>query len=362
MNSVSFLTSIALALSPFCLASTFDVAGDRFHLDGQAFQTRSGEMHYPRIPMEEWDERVGMAKAVGLLEPLSVAEGGPVLMVQVENEFGHFGTRDPEYLRAMEQALRSGGHRGLLFTGDGATEAYQQRGGTKDLLKAVNFAGEAKSAFATLAAVQPGKPRFTTEFWVGWFDQWGRPHHDIEAREKALDLKWMMAEGISFNLYMFHGGTTRGFWSGANWDGSYRPTAGSSDYSAPLDESGRPTAKYDAFREIIGRKIGMDRLPAVPAGSIGTLSLGEELPLLDGQRIGIGGRSGGNAPVPVKAGPGKHRLDLLVENMGRINCGQVMNTERGIPEAGRGWRERGVVRFDLPPLEVQDPRTAGHLT
>lgn len=498
----SFLTSIALALSHPCLASTFEVAGDQFHLDGQAFQIRSGEMHYPRIPVAEWDERVEMAKAMGLntislylfwnlhetspgqydfagqkdflafirtcgeqgmkvivrpgpyvcaewdlgglpawllaepgvklrstdprylepakawmskvagmLEPLSVANGGPVLMLQVENEFGSFGTRDPEYLRAMEQALRSGGYRGLLFTGDGASEGNQQRGGTKDLLKAVNFGGEAKSAFATLAAVQPGKPRFTAEFWVGWFDQWGHPHHHIKAREKAADLEWMMAEGISFNLYMFHGGSTRGFWSGANWDGSYRPTAGSYDYSAPLDESGRPTAKYDAFREIIGRKIGKDRLPAVPAmapaGSVGTLSLSEELPLLealpagvrkevpvtleqlgqgggfvlyrteiegpvdapldlaavkdrvivllDGRRIGIGGRSVGKEPVPVKAGPGKHQLDLLVENMGRINYGQVMNTERKGLEAALKLGDRELADFEHVPLPLEQP-------
>jgi beta-galactosidase len=225
-----------------------------------------------------------MRKVAGMLEPLSVAKDGPVLMVQLENEFGSYGS-DPEYLRELEAALRGGGYTGMLFAGDGSGEETQRRGGLPGLLKAANFGKEAKPAFETLEKIQPGKPRFTAEFWIGWFDQWGRPHHRINARQKSADLEWMMDEGVSFNLYMFHGGTTRGFWTGANLEGgTYRPTTNSYDYSAPLDESGRPTPKYHVFRDIIARRIGQEALPEIPAvsarGSIGTISFGEELSFL----------------------------------------------------------------------------------
>ncbi|MCW1926013.1 beta-galactosidase [Luteolibacter arcticus] len=501
MKPFAFLTAAYTALLPISHAATFEVAGNQFHLDGQAFQIRAGEMHYPRIPRAEWANRVKMAKAMGLntvslylfwnlheerpgqfdfegqkdfvafirecgsqgmkvivrpgpyvcaewelggipawvmaepgvklrstdrrylepakawmrnvagmLEPLSVAKDGPVLMLQLENEFGSFAS-DPEYLRELEAALRGGGYTGLLFAGDGPGEETQRRGGLPGLLKAANFGKEAKPAFETLEKVQPGKPRFTAEFWIGWFDQWGRPHHRIDARQKSADLEWMMDEGVSFNLYMFHGGTTRGFWTGANWDGAYRPTTNSYDYSAPLDESGRPTPKYHIFREIISRRLGQETLPEVPAlpspGTIGPISLGEQLSflkslpagetkevpasmeqfgqgrgfvlyraqikgpvdapldlaqvqdrvivLLDGKRIGLGGRSVGTTPVQITAGEGSHRLDLLVENMGRINFGPVMNSERkgltGIVRLG----DRELAAFEHISLPLDQP-------
>jgi beta-galactosidase len=497
-----FLAAVCATFVPISHASTFEVAGNQFHLDGQAFQIRAGEMHYPRIPREEWASRVTMAKAMGLntvslylfwnlheekpglfdfegqkdfvafirecgsqgmkvivrpgpyvcaewelggipawvmaepgtklrstdhrylepakawmrkvgsmLEPLSVAKDGPVLMVQLENEFGSLGRSDPEYLQSLEGALRGGGYTGLLFAGDGHGEDAQRRGGLPGLLKAANFGNEAKPTFEALEKVQPGKPRFTAEFWVGWFDQWGRPHHRIDARQKAADLEWMMAEGVSFNLYMFHGGTTRGFWTGANIEGDYRPTTNSYDYSAPLDESGRPTAKYHVFREIIARKIGQEALPEIPTfsatGSIGTISFSEQLPflksvpsgetkefpasmeqlgqntgfllyrtkikgpvdapldlakvqdraivLLDGKRIGLGGRSVGTTPVQITAGEGSHRLDLLVENMGRVNFGAVMSDERKGLTGSVRLGETELTAFEHVSLRLDQP-------
>jgi beta-galactosidase len=230
----------------------------------------------------------------------------------------------------------------------------------------------------------PGEPDFCAEFWVGWFDAWDRPRGFPPAHMMTRDLAWMMKNGASFSLYMFHGGSTRGLWSGANRDKTYLPTTDCYDYQAPLDESGRPTLKYQQIRDIIQNELSGVSLPAIPRlpapGSIGEIQLTEQcrlldaLPegktsdtlqtmedlgqitgfllyrtsvdgplegelalgdvkdrvhvILDGQVIGISGRSTKGAAISVKLSTGTHKLDLLVENMGRVNYGKQMNQER----------------------------------
>ena len=455
-------------------SADFRVEGKSFILDGKPFQIRSGEIHYSRVPRDEWRTRIQMAKAMGLntvatyvfwnlheakrgefdfggekdvaefvrlcgaegmkaivrpgpyvcaewdlgglpawllaepgiklrstdpkfmepakewmrrtgaiLQPLSVAQGGPVIMVQLENEYGFYGS-DAGYLDELQRALRSGGYQGTIFTSDAATGDALRNGGQSGVLRAVNFGGGAETAFGALRKVAPGQPDFTAEFWVGWFDQWGRPHHWIAAHDKVGDLDWMMRHGASFNLYMFHGGTTRGLMTGAGMDGHYRPLTCNYDYAAPLNESGRPTEKYRAFRAVIQSALKDEKLPDIPkipsTGSMGNIPLTEQcrlvdaIPegqtnttlrtmedlgqitgficyrtpingpaegaldlakvkdrvyvLLDGKLQGISGRSTQGAAVSLNIPQGKHRLDLLVENMGRINFGKAMMEER----------------------------------
>jgi beta-galactosidase len=102
------------------------------------------------------------------------------------------------------------------------------------------------------------------EYWAGWFDEWGGKHAQTDAAVQIRDLKWMLAQGYSVNLYMFHGGTTFGFMNGANFYESYKPQTTSYDYDAALDESGRPTKKYFAFREVIAAHDPAAKLPDVP--------------------------------------------------------------------------------------------------
>jgi beta-galactosidase len=358
-------------------------------------------------PAKEWVRRIA-----AMVEPLSVGKGGPVIMVQVENEYGSFANSDREYLRELEKSLRSGGFTGILFTCDGAVPGSLAKGGIRRMTKAVNFGRDASSAFKELARVNPEQPPFTAEFWVGWFDQWQRPHNRGNLREKSADLAWMMEHGASFNLYMFHGGSTRGMWNGANWDGRYRPTTCGYDYDAPLDESGRPTPKYHAFREIIARKLKDGEVPEVPAlqkpGRIGTILLEERASLpegiasedcgntlpsmedagqgtgfilysanvtgpvegtldlasakdrvyvsLNGALAGIGGRSTEAGGVAVSIPPGEHRIEFLVENMGRLNYGEMDGERKGLeklPElAGAKFTDVrfGLIPSDRPPV------------
>ena len=211
-------------------------------------------------PAERWMKRLGQE-----LAPLQLARGGPILAVQVENEYGSFGN-DKQYVRWVRDALLNAGFTdSLLFTADGGD---QLRAGTlPDVHAAVNFGpGAAKAEFAKLAAFRPGRPMFNSEYWVGWFDHWGEHHHTTNAEQQAKEIDWILGQGYSINLYMFHGGTSFGFMSGANWDHqTYEPDVTSYDYDSPLSESGALTKKFHAFRDVIAKHRPDASIPDPPA-------------------------------------------------------------------------------------------------
>ncbi|MQA05884.1 MAG: beta-galactosidase [Streptosporangiales bacterium] len=190
-----------------------------------------------------------------------VHRGGNVIMVQVENEYGSYGT-DRAYLEHLVTGMRARGIEVPMFTSDGAADANLTAGSLPDVLATVNFGSAPKDAFATLRRHQQDGPLMCAEYWNGWFDHWGEPHHTRSAEDAAETLGEILELGASVNIYMAHGGTNFGFWAGANnTKGELEPTVTSYDYDAPLDEAGRPTEKYWAFREVIGRYTA---LPAEP--------------------------------------------------------------------------------------------------
>jgi beta-galactosidase len=200
------------------------------------------------------------------LAPLQITRGGPILMMQVENEYGNFG-QDHVYLRAIEQMIRDAGFDVTLFTSNGSWPDALSGGTLPDALSVINFGDNSDPAreFANFAKSRQHVPRMCGEFWVGWFDHWGEQHHVTPPAHSARGLEWMLSQGISVNLYMVHGGTTFGFMNGANWDSSYEPDISSYDYDAPLDEAGRPTAKFHALHEVIRKHLPPGtELPALP--------------------------------------------------------------------------------------------------
>jgi beta-galactosidase len=200
------------------------------------------------------------------LAPLLSTRGGPIIAVQVENEYGSFGN-DSLYMRAVKDAvIHSGFGEVLLFTADGPGQL--PAGALSELPPVVNFGpGYADSAFAYLRRFRPSGPRMAGEWWAGWFDQWGGRHETTDAAAEARELDSMLTRGYSVNFYMFHGGTTFGFWNGANYDrrNGYRPQTTSYDYDAALDEAGRPSRKFPLFREVIARHRPGVTLPEPPA-------------------------------------------------------------------------------------------------
>ncbi|TDE96047.1 beta-galactosidase [Occultella glacieicola] len=206
---------------------------------------------------------------IPIIAERQLTRGGPVIAVQAENEYGSYGN-DADYLRAMVDGLRARGIDVPLFTSDGPEPLMLAGGTVPGLLATANFGSRQAEAFAELARVRPDQPGMCMEFWNGWFDHWGTPHHRRDAASAAEELAGMLADGRSVNFYMAHGGTNFGVWAGANChdleddaaEPQYQPTITSYDYDAPIAEDGTLTAKFDAFRDVIAAHTG--RTPPAP--------------------------------------------------------------------------------------------------
>ena len=193
-----------------------------------------------------------LGQVMDIVAPLQIDRGGPVILLQVENEYGAYGA-DHEYLRVLTDLFLKAGATVPLTTVDQPTPGMLAAGNIPGLHATGSFGSRATERLAALRAHQQTGPLMCSEFWCGWFDHWGAHHHVTDAAESARELDALLAAGASVNIYMLHGGTNFGLSNGANDKGVYRPTVTSYDYDAPLDEAGRPTAKFWAFREVIAR-------------------------------------------------------------------------------------------------------------
>ncbi|HEV2486680.1 MAG TPA: beta-galactosidase family protein [Terracidiphilus sp.] len=210
-------------------------------------------------PARRWLLRLGKE-----LAPLQIANGGPIIAVQVENEYGSFGN-DHAYMEQIHHDLIDAGfNKSVLYTADGTVQLPD--GSLPELPAVINFGpGEAKKDFAILHRLRPNGPFMTGEYWAGWFDHWGEKHQRTDAKQQSEELAWILRQGYSISIYMFHGGTSFGWMNGANINhGKYEPDVTSYDYDAPLDESGRPTLKYNLFRDVISKATGIAP-PPVPS-------------------------------------------------------------------------------------------------
>ena len=189
------------------------------------------------------------------LAPLQVNHGGNILMVQLENEYGSY-SNDKEYLDLNQKIFREAGFDGLLFTCDGPSQ--MPAGYLPGYLPAVNGEDNPAKVKELINKYHNGKgPYYIAEWYPGWFDSWGKPHSVSNTDNDAKKLDEVLSAGISINMYMFHGGTTRDFMNGANMSRSeaYAPQISSYDYDAPLDEAGNPTPKYYKLRDVIAKHL-----------------------------------------------------------------------------------------------------------
>lgn len=211
-------------------------------------------------------------KAVGeQLKDLQVTHGGPIIQVQVENEYGQFGRPgnkdDMAYNRAIYDQLVDAGFDTMFIRCDWPKKKTIGTAHIDGVYTTMNFGGGADSAFAFFDKEYPGMPRMCGEYWVGWFDHWGSKHHTKALAPFIKQIDWMLENSVSFNVYMLHGGTNFGFNSGANWSsGQYSADTTSYDYDAPMDETGRITEKFYIFRDTIKKYLPADyELPEAPA-------------------------------------------------------------------------------------------------
>ncbi|KAM9318866.1 beta-galactosidase-1-like protein 2 [Pholidichthys leucotaenia] len=200
-------------------------------------------------------------KLVSVIKPLMFEEGGPIIALQVENEYGSFA-KDEKYMPFIKNGLQSRGVNELLLTSDN-WEGLRY-GGIEGVLKTINLQRLSFGAIQHLADIQPQKPLMVMEYWSGWFDVWGEHHHVFHVEDMLVVVSEILDRGISINLYMFHGGTSFGFMNGAMDFGTYKPQVTSYDYDAPLSEAGECTPKYQHLRKLFSQ-YHSEPLPEVPS-------------------------------------------------------------------------------------------------
>ena len=359
------------------------------------------------IPAQRWLARLGQE-----LAPLQIENGGPIILVQVENEYGSFD-KDHAYMEQIHHALIDAGFtKAQLYTADGPEEVPD--GSLPELPAAINYGpGEAQKGFALLRKMRPDGPFMNSEYWDGWFDHWGAKHAHTDTQKQAADLDWTLRQGYSISLYMFHGGTSFGWMNGANSNGkNYEPDVTSYDYDSPLDESGRPTPKYFLFRDTIAKATGITPPPIPQVAPAVTLpaftltqssSLWNNLPapthseqplsmedldqaygyilyrttltdpisgdlvldqLHDYARIYVDGKFAGaldrrldQNSLPLHITSQNARLDILVENTGRVNFTKVLRGERKGITRQVTLAGKALTGWGIYPLPISAPET-----
>jgi len=197
------------------------------------------------------------------LAPLTIQNGGPIIMIQVENEYGSYG-EDKPYVSEIRDCLRSiYGKELSLFQCDWSSNF--EKNGLDDLTWTMNFGTGANinDQFRRLGELRPNAPKMCSEFWSGWFDKWGARHETRPAKDMVEGMDEMLSKGISFSLYMTHGGTSFGHWAGANSPG-FAPDVTSYDYDAPINEWGLATPKFWELRKMMEKYNDGKKMPAVP--------------------------------------------------------------------------------------------------
>ena len=344
--------------------------------------------------------------------PRLCTNGGNIIMMQIENEYGSYGN-DHEYMRKIADIYIENGVDCLLYTSDGASYSMLSGGTLPQYPCVANFGSRPEENFRVLGEFRPGQPKMCGEYWCGWFDHWYEEHHVRDAKELAGLFKDMIDAGASLNFYMFHGGTNFGFMNGANYYDKYEPTITSYDYNALLSEAGDLTPAYFEVRKIIEKLNGASLPPLTVKNSekaaYGKVKLSSRISIfdaldkisapvhtaapkyiedigqyygytmystvlegptdiqqlnfdavhdraivyLDGKYMGYFERSRHCDKIEISLKKGeKARLDILSENMGRVNYGPKIMDRKGI----RGVRFGLQYHFgwDMYPLPMKD--------
>lgn len=403
---------VYLRPSPYICAE-WSNGGLPFWLTGRIRGVRTSEAAYLAAVGRWYDELIPR------IVPLQAAYGGPVVAVQIENEYGSFGS-DRAYLEHLRDALRSRGVVELLTTADGITADMVGHGSVAGALPTFTFG----TGIATAEQLRgPDDPLMCSELWGGWFDHWGERHHVRSAASLTGTLDELLAAGGSVSIYMAHGGTNFGLWNGANHDGALQPTVTSYDSDAPIGEDGTVNAKFEAVRAAFA-PFRSGELPALPEPApvqapqvvaleplVPLLPFARTLPIVGGpapvpqtfeqlgvedgivvyqaqfdaprgasldiadlhdratvfvddERVGTLERDGQQS-LTLPEGASEARLTIVVESLGRINYGTRIGEGKGIMSGVRidgrrhvhGWSHRALP-IDAAPA-VQTPAEAG---
>ncbi|MFJ2532600.1 glycoside hydrolase family 35 protein [Microbacterium maritypicum] len=385
---------VFLRPSPYICAE-WSNGGIPFWLSGRVAALRTSDAGF-LAAVDAWYDQL-----IPRLVPLQASHGGPIVAIQIENEYGSFGS-DAAYLAHLREGLRCRGMVEMLTTADGITGDMIEHGSVPGAMATFTFGTGVARA---VELRREGDALMCSELWGGWFDHWGERHHVRSAASTGGTIEELLAAGGSVSLYMAHGGTNFGLWNGANHDRVLQPTVTSYDSDAPIGEDGTLNEKFHALRAMFA-PFHASELPPVPAGPrrqsaasapleqrssllqlVATLPVtGEVSPrprtfeelgaedglvvyeadvsfpadatltidglhdravvFLDAQVLGVLERDGETSlALPVEGGAG--RLTLVVESLGRINYGPYTGERKGIMRGvmiGRrlvnGWTHR----------------------
>lgn len=368
------------------------------------------------------------AQLLSRVRPYIAKNGGNIIMLQVENEYGSYGN-DKKYLQAIADIYKENGMDCLYFTSDGPTYTMLNGGTLDGCLAVVNFGSKANAQLDFLKSVRRDQPVMCGEFWCGWFDHWFEKHHTREVEDVMNDFSQFLDRRASVNYYMFHGGTNFGFFNGANCSDKYEPTTTSYDYCAPLNEAGDRTPLYYAIREAVEKTFGsvppltatdsekegygeieltqsadlfenLERLSS-PVDGVAPMymeDLGQDFGFMlyrtqlkgpldgwnleitevhdraqifaNGKKVGTyerwkpNGQKENPVKFPLKTGE-QTELDILVENMGRVNYGKKLWDHKGVKNVTLGlqhlfhWKHYplpmdNLEKLNFKPLEDKD--------
>ncbi|MES2277200.1 MAG: beta-galactosidase family protein [Bacteroidota bacterium] len=322
------------------------------------------------------------------IKPLLCTNGGPVILTQIENEYGSYGN-DKTYLKALKKMWQQNGIPGPYYTADGPT-AFMLDAGTVDGAAIGLDSGTSDKDFEAANKQNPNVPSFSSETYPGWLTHWKEKWQRPDTNSLKKEITYLLKNGKSFNFYVIHGGTNFGFTAGANAFSptQFQPDITSYDYDAPISEQGNATPKYYMLRNLISRYVKY-KIPPVPAAvktidipeiklapltsvwkilpkpiasaqpkpmedygqnqgfilyrtqlignKTGTLTINEPhdfaLIFVDGKLVDTINRNGGHWSIKLPKSESKNpRLDILVEGMGHINFAQYMIDRKGITD------------------------------
>ncbi|XP_059823447.1 beta-galactosidase-like isoform X2 [Hypanus sabinus] len=383
----------------------------------------------PAISLRSSDEKylAAVDRWFGVLlpkvKPFLYQNGGPIISVQVENEYGSYFTCDYDYLRHLRNIIRTLlGSDILLFTTDGNRPAELRCGTLQGLYATIDFGTneDVTTSFEVQRQFEPSGPLVNSEFYVGWLDYWGVEHSVVPTANATRMLRQLLGLGANVNMYMFEGGTNFGFWNGADYNIRYRSITTSYDYDAPLSEAGDPREKLHAIRAVISefRDVPVGPIPPptpkIAYGQLALTKVGSVLELLSvlsprgatnstypltfeemGQYFGLMLYRtllprAVEKPAPLKAplnavhdrayvllsgvyqgllerdtaleldimGSEGDVLDIMVENMGRVNFGPCLLDRKGLVR-NLSLANTDLTGWSIFPLAIDDAIAAG---
>lgn len=327
---------------------------------------------------------------------LQCTKGGPIVMVQCENEFGSYVAQRKDipleehraYNAKIKQQLADAGFNVPLFTSDGSW--LFEGGSTPGALPTANGENNIENLKKVVNQYHGGKgPYMVAEFYPGWLMHWAEPFPQVSETEVARQTESYLKNDVSINFYMVHGGTNFGFTSGANYDKKrdIQPDLTSYDYGSPISEAGWVTPKFDSIRNVIKRyvkypipaapaQIELIEIPSIKLSKVANVldyaenqkAVSSDKPLtfeemkqgygyvlysrrfnqpisgtleipglrdyavvyMDGEKVGVLNRNTQTYSMEIEI-PFNSTLQILVENMGRINYGsEIVHNKKGI--------------------------------